>query len=77
VSGPGNPTPTDVTVTDLRLLTTWTDRACQATACRSGRVLLAGDATHIHSPLDGQGLNLGLGDAGSCTSHVTQATPLA
>jgi len=54
---------TDAMVTALQLATTWTDRAHHATRYRQGRVLLAGDAAHIHSPLGGQGLNLGLGDA--------------
>jgi 2-polyprenyl-6-methoxyphenol hydroxylase-like FAD-dependent oxidoreductase len=53
----------DVTIDALHIATTWTDRARQATHYRNGRILLAGDAAHIHAPLGGQGLNLGIGDA--------------
>ncbi len=54
---------TDVKLNALNLVSTWTDRSKQASTYRKGRVLLAGDAEHVHSPLGGQGLNLGLGDA--------------
>jgi 3-(3-hydroxy-phenyl)propionate hydroxylase len=41
----------------------FTDMARQAASYRSGRVLLTGDAAHVHSPVGGQGLNLGVQDA--------------
>ncbi|MFE0017746.1 FAD-dependent monooxygenase [Mesorhizobium sp. NPDC059054] len=41
----------------------FSDAARQAAAYRKGRILLAGDAAHIHSPMGGQGLNLGVQDA--------------
>ncbi len=41
----------------------FTDATRQAAAYRRGRVLLAGDAAHIHSPVGGQGLNTGVQDA--------------
>ncbi|MFG1681210.1 FAD-dependent monooxygenase [Nonomuraea sp. NPDC049269] len=54
---------TDVTLSEIHLASSYTDRAMQTTTYRQRRVLLAGDAAHIHSPLGGQGLNTGIGDA--------------
>ena len=45
------------------LITRFTDAARQAETYRKGRVLLAGDAAHVHYPAGGQGLNLGVQDA--------------
>jgi len=44
-------------------LSRFTDATRQAETYRKGRVLLAGDAAHIHSPVGGQGLNTGVQDA--------------
>jgi 2-polyprenyl-6-methoxyphenol hydroxylase-like FAD-dependent oxidoreductase len=53
----------DIRVTEVHSATRFTDNARQASTYRRGRVLLAGDAAHVHSPFGGQGLNLGIGDA--------------
>jgi hypothetical protein len=46
-----------------RFISRFTDMTRQAVAYRSGRVLVAGDAAHVHAPLGGQGLNIGVQDA--------------
>ncbi len=54
---------TDFGVHSPAWLSRFTDATRQAEAYRKGRVLLAGDAAHVHSPTGGLGIGLGLQDA--------------
>ena len=54
---------TDYGVHNVTWLSRFTDMARQAASYRERRVLLAGDAAHVHSPAGGQGLNIGVHDA--------------
>jgi len=54
---------TDYGVHSPTYITRFTDTTRQAATYRKGRILLAGDAAHVHSPVGGQGLNMGVHDA--------------
>lgn len=54
---------TDYGIHSPTWISRFTDAARQAATYRRGRILLAGDAAHIHHPVGGQGLNTGVQDA--------------
>jgi 3-(3-hydroxy-phenyl)propionate hydroxylase len=54
---------TDYGLRSATYISRFTDMARQAASYRDRRVLLAGDAAHVHSPKGGQGLNIGVQDA--------------
>ena len=54
---------TDFGVHDPTSISRFTDMTRQAAAYREGRVLLAGDSAHVHYPISGQGLGLGVQDS--------------
>ncbi|WNG93366.1 FAD-dependent monooxygenase [Mycobacterium sp. ITM-2016-00318] len=53
----------DYGMTDTRWSSRFLSERKQAERYRAGRVFIAGDAAHVHSPLGGQGMNTGIGDA--------------
>ena len=53
----------DYGMTEMRWSSRFLSERRQAAHYRAGRVFLAGDAAHVHSPLGGQGMNTGIGDA--------------
>ena len=68
---------TDFGVRDAHWISRFTDMTRQAATYRDGRVLLAGDAAHVHPPQGGQGLNTGVQDAvnlGWKLAQVVQGT---
>ena len=69
---------TDYGVHSLSWTSRFTHNTRQAASYRQGRILLAGDAAHVHAPLGGQGLNTGVQDAvnlGWKLAQVVRASP--
>src|SRR5690349_19867466 len=54
---------TDYGIHNAAWISRFTDTTRQAASYRDRRVLLAGDAAHVHFPVGGQGLNIGVQDA--------------
>ena len=65
---------TDYGVHSLTWISRFTDMTRQAAAYRERRVLLAGDAAHVHSPIGGQGLGTGVQDAVNLGWKLAQVT---
>ena len=67
--------PIDLNITNTRRSDSFTISVRQATTYVKGRVLLAGDAAHCHSPVGGKGMNLGIADAVAAATAIADNTP--
>jgi 3-(3-hydroxy-phenyl)propionate hydroxylase len=65
---------TDFGIHSPSWISRFTDMTRHAASYREGRVLLAGDAAHVHYPIGGQGLNLGVQDAVNLGWKLAQVT---
>jgi 3-(3-hydroxy-phenyl)propionate hydroxylase len=63
---------TDFGAHSQKWISRFTDMARQAVRYRDGRVILAGDAAHVHAPIGGQGLNIGVQDAANLGWKLAQ-----
>lgn len=68
---------TDYGVHSPTWISRFTDMTRQAASYRDRRVLLAGDAAHVHPPVGGQGLNIGVQDAVNLGWKLAQVVKLA
>lgn len=77
VSSTGNPLdvlPEPLNIKDVRKTGAFEISIRQAETYVKGRVLLAGDAAHCHSPVGGKGMNLGIADAIAAAQAIKNAT---
>ena len=63
---------TDYGINNASSISRFTDMTRQAASYREGRVLLAGDAAHVHYPVGGQGLQVGVQDAANLGWKLAQ-----
>ena len=64
--------PVPMNLTRIRREGTFTIAVRQVEQYRSGRVVLAGDAAHCHSPVGGRGMNLGIADAADLARRIAE-----
>jgi len=62
--------PPEILIANVRRTGTFQIAIRQADAYAKGRVLLAGDAAHCHSPVGGRGMNLGVDDAAQAAAAI-------